>query len=299
MRSDMAKVLCEKARNGSAELSHKTGGRINLKNDFDDDFDSGPTHLGMGRDRQDRRKIRDKSWVGNENPIDRYLESSVGRPWNDIYSELCEVFSKAHVRRRLKWFLKYRVARQIVWRDGVMYNLGHWVCRKVDGLYVDPTTGILSVHKEDNSWRAAAAKTKAEGPKHIYWYGTTYFQLETCWRAVCGCSTPRWDDHPNAYDQIKRCQHWNILVPREVWFVVTYRSRAWDEVLAVYTYENATESQRLMYNLNGPGDKFVIRYGDRPNRMENIIPIRRKTANKKELKIIARAFSSARAGEGD
>lgn len=91
-------------------------------------------------------------------PLRRFLESRVGRPWNDVYSELCRDLRaddrmRHEINSRLDWFVERNV-RMVEGepRDYRGYNLLRWSGKT---LWVHPETGILmlSVGKRRNFQR--------------------------------------------------------------------------------------------------------------------------------------------------
>lgn len=76
-------------------------------------------------------------------PLLRYLRSQVGRPWNDVNSELTVVLRKAPW---LGIYLSFLVeVHTVAGQDGrVLCCDGlYWPCDKKGSLYVDPITGRL------------------------------------------------------------------------------------------------------------------------------------------------------------
>ncbi len=158
MREDMFKVIVERPRRGWRVP--RARGRLAGEDDL-------PTKIGV------RRHVtitgnRTKSLNENLGPLERYLGRQIGRPWNDVYSEICATLSpghtvKAHVRQHIRDF----VARNItIGRDG------EWICadgRRRDArdhlwwqrYYVDPDDGLLkesaklwkSQGLDPNPWR--------------------------------------------------------------------------------------------------------------------------------------------------
>jgi len=139
MRQDMGKVITERPRYGSSNPSQKT--RLTVRwNGWDEDY-AIETRMGMSRHRQHGFGAREFTDVLG--PIYRWLDKQVGRPWNASYSELCEVLDKrklthAHVIDHVFREVETDIFRGTdgLWRAfpyGGMFN----------GLYVDPTDGIL------------------------------------------------------------------------------------------------------------------------------------------------------------
>jgi hypothetical protein len=87
MRSDMAKVIVERPRHGSSERGRPHKGYRRQRQ-----------RLGLDHVRQEGMKRPygglTKSLNEHLGPLNRYLNSQVGRPWNQVFSEIC-----AHVRR--------------------------------------------------------------------------------------------------------------------------------------------------------------------------------------------------------
>ncbi|MFN7944348.1 MAG: hypothetical protein U0Z53_03275 [Blastocatellia bacterium] len=91
MRDDMSKVVIERPRYGHALPSKKTGRRIS-RYDADKDYDDLPARLS-GRAKYPKGGT--KSFSDFLTPLERFLQSNVGRPWDKVYSELCK-----HLDRR-------------------------------------------------------------------------------------------------------------------------------------------------------------------------------------------------------
>lgn len=95
MRSDMAKVLVERSRRGGH--NNRKGRSVPL-----DDL---PSKESMKRQHTDRKEL-------NENlaPLKRFLQKSVGRKWNDVYSEICANLKltsavQRHILEHLEWYV--------------------------------------------------------------------------------------------------------------------------------------------------------------------------------------------------
>src|SRR5207248_1577311 len=102
-----------------------------------------------------RRPHRERKWFGEHlGPLRRWLRSQVGRPWNQVYSEVCAVIKPdSVVRNHIKFHLLQFVQRQTFFRDGCIwcYTTGwrgnelpvkeaasHW-----SSFYVHPRAGLL------------------------------------------------------------------------------------------------------------------------------------------------------------
>jgi hypothetical protein len=291
----MDKLICERQRRGSRNLSKKTGARLSVKVDYDDDYDSGPTFLPNGR----RRMYGWKAKELNENlsPLYRYLDSSAGRPWDEVYSEIrTNIDTRSAIGLHVMQHLYQHVEREVVVTDGVPYRCSYGWVREVDGLYIHPDTGMLEHHTSSTAWRKRDNRKTAD-PDRLHWYGNTFLIREKRMKSVCRCNQPKWDERPRweKYHQPAPliCQHGNPLTVFYVWTVVEYEYRHPEDVYKVHTYENSDEWTRRRFNLVEPGMRHVIRYRDVPDKMAEPIVVRRKTANRKEMKIIARMLETA------
>lgn len=294
MRPDMDKLICERQRIGSRSLSMKTGKRLDPHVDYDDDYDSGPQFLPNGR----RRMYGWESKELNENlsPLYRYLDASAGRPWDEVYSEIrANIDTRSAIGLHVMQHLYQHVERHVEMSGGVPYyrNYSRWV--EVDGLYINPETGILDHHNSSTTWRKRDNRKTAD-PDRLLWYGSTFFVREKRMKSSCRCNHPKWDERPR-YEQYRSpapmvCQHGNPLTVFYVWTVVEYQYHSPDEVYKVHTYENSDQWTRRRFNLVEPGMRHVIRYRDVPDKLAEPIVVRRKTANKKELKVIARTLET-------
>ncbi len=146
MRSDMHKVIVERPRLGHSERSRKTArrwsptelGRVAAEGE---DYDSGPRRAAASR--------HGKSLNEHLKPLLRYLRKQVGRPWNKVYSELREVIdSRSTVRQHILDHVHWEVATSIELVEEhnrqFPYEFSAWGGRRpVNGLYVDPRTGLL------------------------------------------------------------------------------------------------------------------------------------------------------------
>jgi hypothetical protein len=129
MRSDMAQVIVERPR--VKPRSSRKGRAVAL-----DDL---PSHEGMRR----ARALRGERKQLNENlqPLRRYLERQVGRPWRKIYAEISQNLRvgstvQQHVRDHLNDFVAVKPRRVNSWRSRLG---GPWW----QPFYVDPATGLL------------------------------------------------------------------------------------------------------------------------------------------------------------
>ena len=120
-------------------------------------FDRGTDHRRAQRLRDDPESeprfepIRMKSKFLNENlaPLDRFLRSRVGRPWNEVHSEICaHIALRSAVQKHVLDHLRHMVYLRVEMVDGQpcdvisRYRRGPIATPKGE-LYVCPETGIL------------------------------------------------------------------------------------------------------------------------------------------------------------
>jgi hypothetical protein len=118
----MFKVIVERPRRGRPNKGAARRGRNDLE---------GPQKLTI-------RAFYDRDWHGKEtrdhlSPLRRYLRAQVGRPWNQVYSEICAATDRrSAVQRHVLEHIGDYVATQVV---------AHRKPRQE--LYVDPRTGLI------------------------------------------------------------------------------------------------------------------------------------------------------------
>lgn len=142
LRADMKKVLCERPRRGGIYSYHDFRQRQNHG-----DPEDLPSHQGMRRPYGWETKEFD-DLIG---PLRGYLHHSVGRPWNDVWSEVCQQTPSGNtVDEHLRGHVMREVDTYTFVEDGEVYCYGRYGsgARKVDGLYVDPRDGLLYVTPE-------------------------------------------------------------------------------------------------------------------------------------------------------
>jgi len=142
MRTDMFKVIVERPRGykgGDATADRRR------RNDFD-----GPHFLGM------RAGYGYRALNENLRPLQRYLRSQVGRPWNKVYSEIARTIDRRNtVQQHVYQHIEDFVAVKVAWQDGRLVDLDAYggIADLSQELYVDPRTGLLRLNKNYRSWR--------------------------------------------------------------------------------------------------------------------------------------------------
>jgi hypothetical protein len=143
MREDMGKIITERERRGSSLPSLKTGCSIRW-NGFDAEYDH-PKRQSASQGRQ-YGYGEGKEFTDVLGPLRRWVGKQVGRPWNKVYSEICQVIDKrkvthAHVLDHLyNWVCRnpFRDTKG-VWRErGRAYYTPEFIVHPRTGLLVRP-----------------------------------------------------------------------------------------------------------------------------------------------------------------
>ncbi len=157
MRPDMAKVVTERPRRGHGAKSLKTARRLSrdeITTALHDDDDFGPAKAPVARRRQFGYDCKEFSDLLG--PIKGYLRKQIGRPWNKVWSELSATLDKrsnagSHIFDHI---------RQEIEIDPIVYGKRAYTkgrfsyFHEIDGLYVDPRTGLV---REQKAMRSKAA----------------------------------------------------------------------------------------------------------------------------------------------
>ena len=293
MRHDISKLICERQRRCSSEKSQKTRKKLNTALDYDSyDYDWGPTRVSSARRRQEGRcsgltdnggkHITGKSLNENLSPLYRFLDKSVGRPWDKVFAEI-----KANIDSRQ--VIGYHVLQHVGWH---VCSEPHGLHRYSYRLYVDEN-GILRKRKRQRYRRPKAPVTT------LHWHGNVYFEKRALrMPAACGCvcfkyrevnsdNTPRWRRYNPGPPT---CIHGNTEPTRDQWYVVEYGHHAPDAVYQTFRYETCSEWDRTRYGLKVPGDTHVIYYRDKPEILNKPFVIREKVVNRKEKALVDAAL---------
>jgi hypothetical protein len=141
MREDMFKVIVERPRRGWRSAPRNRN-RLSGEDDL-------PVKIGMKRHVALTRS-RTKWLNENLNPLRRYLGRQVGRPWNDVYSEISATLApghtvKEHVRQHIDDFVARKITvgcnGELIHVSGRLFGAQHIPWRQ--DYYVDPNDGIL------------------------------------------------------------------------------------------------------------------------------------------------------------
>lgn len=163
MRYDMGKCVIERPRRGSGNRSAKARwyGRIHQDETGELDYD-GFTRLPVSSKQEGyHNRIGGKHFTDVLGPIEGYLRASVGRHWDDVYSELCKGLGQSSwpVRHVLTQHIDVAVKTYLE-TDGKIWHQSSRGPEIVDGrngteFYVHPKTKILC-WRSARSWKGRA-----------------------------------------------------------------------------------------------------------------------------------------------
>jgi len=180
MRKDMKKVIISRPRAGGIDRCLRK--KINVQDlDENNDIDDGyPTRISVKKDAVGPNGDR-KSQTDLLGPLQRYLRKQVGRPWNDVWSEICEHskdFMGDHLKTHIEWEVEVNCRfdeDELVGPNG--YPVGRW--RRNGQLYVHPETGILLKAEARDKYRHKKPEYKI-----VEMDGQEYYQHEGIWYRV-------------------------------------------------------------------------------------------------------------------
>jgi hypothetical protein len=170
----MGKCVIERPRRGSkTALSAKARhyGKIV-------EYDDGPDYDGLTRlpvsSKQEgyHKKLGDKDFTDVLGPLGRYLRSSCGRLWNDVYSEIKQTLGKAG------WGVQHIISAHLNVAihthrgiDGNVWISDKWGVRTIGGFhydfYIEPETGILREADRYRKWRSIARERERTRPLEV------------------------------------------------------------------------------------------------------------------------------------
>lgn len=182
MKKDMFDIFVDPPKTGGGyanSFSHTRAAKhfkVDSDLEVDDEF---TTHAKKAR------KGRDKHSRENWGVLRRFLERRVGKPWNDIYSEVCEN-DKTFTAHRLRDQIKYYVSINVVFGpNGELFEYdshGVWPVTTPWGrgntLYVHPDTGILCRIPKEKRQHNRNALFSIDSNEKRKFGKFTYFELE-------------------------------------------------------------------------------------------------------------------------
>lgn len=170
MREDMPRVITERARIGH-ERRYRDVRRAKFR--LARQLEDLPTHEGM------RRPYRDwfvrKEFNEHLSPLRRFLEKQTGRPWDEVYSEICrglrvDSVLHAHVRGHVRDYVETKIC---ILEDGTYAeNASGHIVRVTGGgrwrhLIVCPRSGILLRANELHQVRHHEAELRASQASEV------------------------------------------------------------------------------------------------------------------------------------
>jgi hypothetical protein len=191
MKPDMGKCVIERPRRGSrTALSAKARRYGKIVH-----HEEGPEYEGLTRlpvsPKQEgyHKKLGSKDFADVLGPIHRFLRTSCGRRWNDVYSEIASTLGRSGswgVRHIMTAHLNVAVHTY----RGVDGNI--WVCDQhgvhtVEGFYydfyVEPETGILRAGLPHRKWRSIRRKQQKPKPPDFVAIepGKEYRKMDGIW----------------------------------------------------------------------------------------------------------------------
>ena len=165
------------------------------------------------------RKSEYKKNYGNPAVLKRWLKSKVGKPWDKVYSEICEAIPDRGdgVRDRVEWFVELH-AQIVIGKKGQKIPCYKTGCRylhretsiRVGELYVCPNSGLLKEVRPPKH-----PQKKEENPREVIFTNDNYTQyrkIEGIWYEVKLSDLPDRDDSrpwwrrglngPSVYDTV-------------------------------------------------------------------------------------------------
>lgn len=154
----MAKVIVERPRIGSRNSSDDPKGWRRRRYGKGNDPEDLPSKESMSRG---RKYGDDKQLNEHLRPLYRYLDKQVGRPWDKVFSEICErINMNSTVQRHIMQHVFDHVADKLhVGDDGVPmihYSFGGFrpIYDSWYKLYVHPVDGLLKKVKKPKNWKS-------------------------------------------------------------------------------------------------------------------------------------------------
>jgi hypothetical protein len=157
----MYKVIVERPRRGGCYRSEIPE---------PDDLEDSPKQEGL------LKRHRSRKWL-NENlrPLERFLASQVGRPWDKVYSEICAGIDRRNtVQQHIHQHLEDFVAVKVIEIDGELRATKRW--RVLEPLssswaakfYVHPEHGLLLVNHRRTEARRKQRKQRQDAYAELH-----------------------------------------------------------------------------------------------------------------------------------
>jgi hypothetical protein len=185
MRPDMAKLLTEGERVLSGAPSRKWGKR--LAYDPDSEYEDQPQRASMSR----HAHGNEKELTDVLSPLKGYLHKSVGRPWDEVYSEIARNLDRRSVSGIHVFSHLWQYVDLNCWigtETGKVYSDSKHGPITPSDFYVHPWTGLLCEAPNRGRWRHRPEKLPVErtgiplpsNPVHGLW-GKSYQFIDGIW----------------------------------------------------------------------------------------------------------------------
>jgi len=209
MKGYFSKLLTEQERSNSGAKSAKWGQR--LKYDPDSEYEDQPRRASSSRHQQERWTGEDKNLTDVLGPLRGYLRKNLGRPWDDVYSELCTGLDRRSVSGLHVFSHLWQYVDKNCWigaKTGKVYTDSNRGPQTVDEFYVHPWTGLLcEVPRRRRRWWMA--DTKPEPVTEIKLdEGKSYKQIEGIWYYTEWTRIKLWRRRDNCPEHWKESWKW-------------------------------------------------------------------------------------------
>lgn len=180
MRPDMAQVIIERPRKGGGIAKGR------FKNTSFEDLPQNESmkrpHIGCEKELNENLK-----------PLERFLMKNSNRPWDKVYSEICENIRltntvQRHVLEHLNWMIEKKT---FIGKDGKIWyyanfsdNNEHPISECFSKFYICPKTKLLRFNKEKRVKKYRAADRKPDLCRHKVTLKEQYAKLGGIWYAV-------------------------------------------------------------------------------------------------------------------
>lgn len=184
MREDLKDVIVDASRSKDGEK--RTNSLIGLS---EEQIDALPEKQGIRRNHT--------GWgfqFGDRlNPLYGFLKKNVGRPWGDVFSEICEHADARNVRGRHLREHVYSYVAGSGGQEGGSFRWRHW------DFYIDDD-GLLCYNDWRRKWRSADRK---QDPDNCKIGNNAYGRINGCWFQI-------W------YESVEKSrERWNYLLNRK------------------------------------------------------------------------------------
>lgn len=179
MRPDMSKIVVERPRRGHKDCYKPIRRRENRG-----DPESLPSSDGMRAPHI--RHYEGKEFSDNLSPLYRYLDSQIGRNWDEVFSEIsAQIRGNSTVHRHILQHLFQHISLNMVRRDdggleehGRMFFNGYMY----HALYVDPDTKVIKRNPDKYKHHKYAPP---ENPDHkVFGPEDEVVRIKGCWHRV-------------------------------------------------------------------------------------------------------------------